>query len=748
MMRFLTTACFLILGGLLPAQSGPVNLLSNPSFEQGQPANFLLPAAWVVDPGLQTKGLAIRSTHWMESGKWSLRLSPNANNGASAKSSELAVNQKLPPSPFRGKSLYFSGWIRAIQGATAILRVVVVGPDGQPIQREVTKSSAAEDAPLAFFRDIIDIPDQDNLVIAINCAVGGTDGSAYFDDITLAPADTVSWKVGQYDPGPPLSAAIGVDATKIVRSIPPAMYGINFEWPYAGQGLWDPREKKPDPQVFQLARDLGLTGTWRWPGGLFSDYYDWRNGVGPVESRPNSLIVASGDLSPNTFGTDEALSVAESLNGSLMITTNAHTGTADQAAEWVRYVNNGYTRAKYWEVGNELYLNLPSQLAASPPWTPERYVQVYPQFASAMRAADPNIKIGVDLEFNFPSLGCLQVGATGCWAALVLKNLGDQMDFVSVHNGFAPAPLGPDGGWDVRTVYAALLAAPVQEKKTMRLLAEKIDALAGPNAKNIKIAVTEWGPYYAFDGNNRFIDHAKTLASGVYAASTMKMLLEEPRVELANAFKLVDSSELGWIGARNDQHIAKAPYYALQMYTKYFGPLLVNSSVSSPGYDTRSIGWIPAMRNVPYLEAVSSISQDGGSLYLIVINKNMDRAIDASIVLNGFRGTGGGLAHTLTGLAPDANTGTTVPLGYAQQAVVQPNGRFYLGGPGEISVTDTGLSQSGSCFVYEFPPLSVTALILPGYRYVPGADEDACADGSVGPGPDQRTAVSPVKIKQ
>src|SRR5260370_40556114 len=43
-----------------------------------------------------------------------------------------------------------------------------------------------------------------------------------------------------------------------------------------------------------------------------------------------------------------------------------------------------------------------------------------------------------------------------------------------------------------------------------------------------------------------------------------------------------------------------------------------------------------------------------------------------------------------------------------------PDGQFYMGGPDEISVPSADVSLARSQFQYEFPPHSVTALVIQG----------------------------------
>lgn len=688
------------------------NLVQNSSFEQP------LPTGWAQDPSSNGMGLIYRSERIDHSGKSSLRLLPNRfNTNDYPGGTVLNVAQILPVKPFIGKSVFFSGWMQAKANVTAELRLVALSSGGTVYWRQLTQGPTA-DGQMHYRQDILDLPDDPNLILLfVSCAAEGTFGLATFDDITVSGDKSVtSGALGRFDPGPPLTASIYIGANQSVRRIPSTLYGMNIEFVGGGQGLWDQQGNQLEPHLLSLVQDLGAT-VLRFPGGLFADYYHWKNGVGEQSSRPVLRPGPVNFTTTNSFGTDEALALAKATGGELQITVNALTGTSQEAADWVRYTNNGTRRVEYWDVGNEMYLAYPidpsKPISAGEPTfliTPDEYATRLNSFATAMKAVDPTIKIGADVEFNYAVTAFRYFPD---WADVVLKNSASQIDFLSVHNGLGPG-IGVDGGWDVRTVYAAMLSAPILLKNALADLSAKIDALAGDNAPRIRIGVTELGPLFDTSQTSRFVDHVKTLGAAMYAADILKVLVENPRTELGDAFKLVDGATQGWIGPRDGALIPKAPYYALQMFRQHFGPVLVNTTVQSPSYSTRSIGWAEAVQGVPYLDVVSSVNDNLNTVYIIAINKHFDRAIRADIVLTGFTGNGTGTAWTLNGKALDANTGTQLTGDYAPQAVAQPDGRFNLGGPGEIWVTSADVSVTGTNFQYEFPAHSVTAIELRG----------------------------------
>jgi alpha-N-arabinofuranosidase len=596
--------------------------------------------------------------------------------------------------------------MQAEGGATAILRIYALSPDGSASFRELQQPPSSS-GPVRR-RDIFTIPaDSAAFAILVFCMVEGTSGAAFFDEISLTQGVPSTWNeaIGRQDAGAPLTATVNVDAGLTMRQIPTTLFGSNLEWIWDGNGVWDPARNALNTSIVNLTRAAGVTQL-RFPGAAFADYYDWRKGVGPRGSRPATDARPTGPTSLNRFGTDEALSFASQTNSKLLITVNVYTSTAEEAAAWVEYVNGAGRRVDYWEVGNENYVPGPGSL------TPEEYAARFLQFARAMRAVDPGIKVGAIGDENFSLIAPRQYPD---WTERVVRIAGHEIDFLSVHCAYAPA-LYSDMGWNSRTVYSSLLAAPTLIARQLNSLAKRLDALTPGRATPIRIAVTEWGPYFQTDPSGRFVDHPKTLASALFAASTLKTFIESPRTDVANMFKLVDASYLGWIGLRNGVYTAKASLMTFQMFRNYFGPTLVSSTTDSPTYDSPSVGWVDAAGPVPFLDVITSKSSDSKTLYVMGINKHFDRDIQARIHILNFASDGRATVYTLNGTAPDANTGTTVQsfpgVTWATQATIGPISRFNNGGPGEVTIANSSLSNLTSDFDFVFRAHSVTSIVL------------------------------------
>ncbi|MDX2149898.1 MAG: hypothetical protein SFV54_04130 [Bryobacteraceae bacterium] len=711
------------------ASGGAQNLVRNGGFEQGGGG---LPEGWFRDMN-QTgkKGSVEMDRRKFHSGQASVRLSPNRNNSAEH---SLAIAQIIPAAAYRGKKVRFSGRLAAEGGATAVLGVLsVVG--GRP-QNLAAVTQPSGGGGFTEMGETYDVPDDSSVQLVVACSASGQSGSVWFDDVAVVfPATarneastsggagraperaTSSPAVPPSGSGGAMAATINIDAGRVIRQIPKTLYGMDLEWIWNSYMMWDEQQRRPNPELMRLAKELGVT-VYRYPGGYYGDFYHWKNGVGPVEKRPEMRHDAgSNDKSRANFGTDEALQFARDTGAELLITVNAGSGTAQEAAEWVKYVNGGNRRVRFWEVGNELYIKDNSPLSRAIAIDGRTYAQRFRDYALAMRAADPGIKV---IGIGGVNQGRYSFISDANWTRHLLEKGADQLDYIAVHNAYAPVNV--NSGDDLRKVYRAMLANPINVAKNLEAVGAQIDKYGGAHASKIGIAVTEWGPLFQMDQRGAYVLHNRTLGSALYSASLLKVFIENPRTHIANGHTLHDLNIMGFIGSRNDSFPPRpdwyptARYYAFQMFTRHFGDALVATQTTAPTYDSEAVGLVDAVRDAPWLDVVTSKSADGRKLFVMAVNKNFDQAIEGSINVSGANPGAEATAWTLSGTGLDAHTGT-VPLklpgmSWGRQAGDGPKARIDKGSPNEIAVSSKRIPVGGRKFSYTFPPHSVTSLEL------------------------------------
>jgi hypothetical protein len=257
------------------------------------------------------------------------------------------------------------------------------------------------------------------------------------------------------------TVTVTVDARAGLATVPDTALGTN-------QAIWD--TNLGTAETSDLLRSAGVQML-RYPGGSYADIYHWRDHTAP-----------GGYVAPNT-DFDTFMASAERVGAEPMIIANYGTGTAEEAAGWVRYAKEKGYRARYWTIGNENYGNghYGSEWEADhhADKSPAAYASGVVAFAEAMRAVDPDIKIGAVLTMpgNWPD-GLVGAGDAGTWNQEVLTRAGKHIDFVDVH-------------WYPGGTAAESLARTSHIDDAMYLLRRQIDRYAGSDAGRIRISLTE-----------------------------------------------------------------------------------------------------------------------------------------------------------------------------------------------------------------------------------------------------------------
>src|SRR5262245_1419197 len=197
----------------------------------------------------------------------------------------------------------------------------------------------------------------------------------------LAAAGAFAAGPAPLDAQTPDASAIVVDPTPLF-DVSPYLF-MQFMEPLGAtdgsvEAAWDHLRDEWRDDVVAATRELAPT-MMRW-GGIFADFYRWREGVGPREARPPMVNLLWGGVESNQVGTAEFVDFSRRVGAEPLICVNfesdgrkqylAHRGrqrTADarEAAAWVAYCNdaaNGDRKAhgnpnplgvRHWQIGNE-----------------------------------------------------------------------------------------------------------------------------------------------------------------------------------------------------------------------------------------------------------------------------------------------------------------------------------------------------------------------------------------------------------
>lgn len=222
----------------------------------------------------------------------------------------------------------------------------------------------------------------------------------------------------------------------------------------------------------------------RYPGGSTADAYRWQT---------NTTVNGLGYANPSN-GFDDFMGIAQKTGASPIITVNYGSGTAAEAAAWVKYSNvTKKYGVKYWELGNEI----PGDGTYGSQWEyntkpkgATAYANNIADYITQMKAVDPSIKVGAVLTTynSWPDgLVASQYGDTADWNTTVLKKDGPKLDFVIVH--YYPTSKSES---DLLAQYKNI-GTLVQQTRA------EINRYAGSNAANVRIMITETDSSFEFD---------------------------------------------------------------------------------------------------------------------------------------------------------------------------------------------------------------------------------------------------------
>lgn len=702
--RALVAALIVVAGSLLLGGCGGpsgAETLANGDFERNVGG---APEAWFLSTAARAKGEVVV----VESGTRRLLLSPNAGNAPGP--DPLGVGQMLDATPFHGRLLRLEARIGAEGGAAAVVGAALLDSEGNLITQLSIVERGGDGTLVAHVADTTAPVPAAARNLVVFASAEGLGGRAWFDEVRVEAAAPGVGAVGAPPEDGSFTATVRLDADVRLGPVPQTLFGMNVEWIRNANGLWNDEAGELDETIMDLSKEAGVT-LLRFPGGAWSDAYRWRDGVGPQDARPTTPhYPGDAERSRHSVGTDEMAAFARRIGARLLITVNAGDGDAREAGEWAAYIRDahGADLVHLWEIGNELYMKGDITGGSVPP---EVYGRRVLEFAAAIRAEIPDARIAA---IGLKNYGRYRFNDYPGWNETVLEIAGDTIDYLAVHNAYAP--LTPDiGAEEGERAYRAMLAAPMLVAQNLRDTVAQIDAASGSATRRAGIAVTEWGPWFAIDPASPFFDHVKTLGSALHVARSLNVFLRDPRTTIATGFKLSDWLKMGWIGLTEDGGWRATPALsALGLYSRGLRGELIGVDVAGPVFSTPATGFIDAVRDAPLIDAVATKERDGR---MTVILSSADLWRDARITIDlGEDGPFRMRTALLTGSAPDAHRGTRIMdvpgLTFAEPAQLGPSGAMRESDADSVPVLETGPEEVGRSFEVDLPAISLLRLTL------------------------------------
>ncbi|GIU88880.1 MAG: alpha-N-arabinofuranosidase [Acidimicrobiia bacterium] len=400
-------------------------------------------------------------------------------------------------------------------------------------------------------------------------------------------------------------------------------------------GVWDPVRDTPRADVLAAIRALGVSML-RWPGGCFSSWYRWQDGVGDRAARPRhertlwtDLAAVMGpafasEMGPpetNAFGTGEFLRYCADVPCEPLLVANLGggnppgSGTPEDAAAWVRHCNVERRTAlpvRWWAVGNETWgAHEPGHCSAS------EYATRFGRFAEAMRREDPGVRL-VACGVCPDQYGLGRDGPWADWNTTVLRTAGDAIDALSLHWYF-PGMIGRPLRDDDTDYLQVATGADDLERILVEVTAE-VDA-AAPGHRPA-LALDEWGQMAAMEdhlaANHRLAD--AVFFAGCYNA----MLRHASRLSMAMIAGLVNV--LAPIQTEGDRHFTTAAYLVGLLYRHHTRSRSVPTDVECPRLEVPAMAELGAAllaptsartaRSSPALDVSATTDATGTTVFL------------------------------------------------------------------------------------------------------------------------------------
>jgi len=360
---------------------------------------------------------------------------------------------------------------------------------------------------------------------------------------------------------------------------------------------------------------------YRWPGGNFVSGYNWKDGIGQRDRRPPRKNPAWTGVEHNDFGIDEFMAYCRVLGTDPLVVVNSGEGQAANAVEELQYANGGADtpmgklradnghpepyKVQWWGIGNEMYGNW--QLGHMPL---EKYIEKHNQFAQAMKAEDPSIKL-------------IAVGAVGTWSEQMMQHCADHMDLVSEHFYVQERP----------TLAAHVRQCPDRVRaiaEAHRRYRQQFDSLKG---KDIRIALDEWNHWYGPHvfgelGTRYFLKDGLGIAAGLNEFARNSDIYF-----MANYAQTLNV--IGCIKTTKTAAALETTGLALMLYRRHFGVLPVKVTTNPP------------------LDVAAAWTEDRKTLTVAVVNPTMNK-LEIPLEVEGAKLSGAGRRWQIAGDGPMA----------------------------------------------------------------------------------------------
>jgi alpha-N-arabinofuranosidase len=431
--------------------------------------------------------------------------------------------------------------------------------------------------------------------------------------------------------------------------ISPFLYGSFVE--HMGRvvysGIYEPTHPLADQDgfrsdVIEKVKEMGVTCI-RYPGGNFVSCYDWRDGVGPKESRPRRREIAWKSIETNEFGTDEFMKWLSKCGLTPILAVNLGTKGIENAVSLLEYCNlptgtaysdyraeNGNVRpygVPFWCLGNEM--DGKWQIGYK---TPEDYAKLAAQTAHAMKSLDSRIRLIVCGSSSTATATYTD------WERIVLEESYEFVDYIALHQYYGGQERGTE----------EFLSQSIEMEEYIDTVIGICDTVKNKKGlqKKIDISFDEWGVWeipgeeVADDVAQRNWEIAPAFSEQIYtmedallfSSMLMAMLKRSDRVKIACQSLLTNISAAIMTEPGGEVWL-QTIYYPFSYMAKYGRGTVLFAVDEMPAYQVQK-GY-----QVPFLDYVAIHNDAAGEVVIFAVNR-MGREAGLSVELQGFETKG------------------------------------------------------------------------------------------------------------
>ncbi len=368
----------------------------------------------------------------------------------------------------------------------------------------------------------------------------------------------------------------------------------------------------------------------RWPGGCFADTYHWKNGIGPRDQRPSFINSTWGGVTDdNGFGTHEFLDLCELIGAEAYICLNVGSGTVQEAAEWVEYVNSNLAstitdlrkkngreapwNVKFWAVGNESW-------GCGGNMTPEYYADHFKQFSTYLQYGNLYrvASGGIDPDYYWTEV---LLEKTQKYRNLIQGYSFHYYTFCYGWNRKGSATQFNETDW-FNTMKNTL--AMEQRLEHHIALMDEYDP-----ENTIGLIADEWGNWFDVEPgtNPAFLYQQNTLRDAVTAALYLNIFNNHARrVKMANIAQTINVLQ-SMLLTRDDALVKTPTYHVFKMYKVHQDATLLPLHVACEDYSVNGTA-LPSV-------SASASKDSTGKIHLSLCNITPKNDIDIEIDLRG-----------------------------------------------------------------------------------------------------------------